>query len=343
MKRIPCFLLLALGASSCIGAHPGEDFFWFENDNAEMPVSVRGNVDSGTFVIYLQGGPGNPTQMIDAMFPEMTPTLDERYGMVYYDQRGSGISTGNPSKESMTPEQFAADLDVLIDILEERYTVEHLFLWGISWGGALGNQYLSTGDNQDRVDGWIEMAGGENQVLGYQLARPRVMAHAQEQLDEGNRTSHWEGVLDYYAANVDQLPPPPANIDHYNNVYDAGGYFYDPDDGFDSFAPYVFSGPFSLTTYLANQSFVDRTMDVDSLNLHPQMANITIPALLMWGREDLVVPVGVGEASYAALGTPEADKTLLVFDDTAHTVPNEAPEQSLEAMHSFISDIVDRP
>jgi pimeloyl-ACP methyl ester carboxylesterase len=341
MKRILALLLLC-GPAACTGAHPGDDFFWFENANAEMPVWVRGQVDSGTFVIYLQGGPGNPTQMIDAMFPEMTPTLDERYAMVYYDQRASGISAGNASEASMTPEQFADDLDVLIDILEERYTVDHLFLWGISWGGTLGNQYLSTDNRQDRVDGWIEMAGGENQVLGYQVARPQVMEHARDQIALGDRVSHWEGALDYYESNPERLPPPPDNLAHYNYVFDAGGYFFDPADGFDSFVPYLFQGPFSLTTYLANQAFVDRVMDVDSQNLHPRMADITIPALLMWGREDLVVPVEVGQASYDALGTPEADKTLLIFDDTSHTVPNEAPAQSLEAMDAFIQDIVSR-
>ena len=89
-----------------------------------------------------------------------------------------------------------------------------------------------------------------------------------------------------------------------------------------------------------NQAYVDSTVDADTLNLHPQMANITIPTLLMWGREDLVVPLEVGEASYAALGTPDDDKTLLVFDDTAHTVPNEAPQESLDAMEAFIDAVL---
>lgn len=60
----------------------------------------------------------------------------------------------------------------------------------------------------------------------------------------------------------------------------------------------------------------------------------------MWGREDLVVPLEVGEASFEALGTPDDDKTLLVFDDTAHTVPNEAPQESLDAMEAFVDAVL---
>ncbi|MCB9795901.1 MAG: alpha/beta hydrolase [Alphaproteobacteria bacterium] len=332
-------VLLPLLLVGCAGRLPGDDYFWFRSGDADMPVWVRGQLDDGVFVVYLQGGPGNPTQMVDAMFPEMTPVLDERYAMVYYDQRGSGVSVGDARPETMNVEQFATDLDVLLDILEERYTIDHLFLWGTSWGGTLGNHFLSTGTRQERVDGWIEMDGGENQPMAYTIARPRIMDFANTQIMAGERVSYWEKALAYYEANPERLPPPPDNIDHYLYVYDAGGYFYDPEDGFDSFLPYLFAGPFGVT-YFGNQAYVDSTVDADTLNLHPQMANITIPTLLMWGREDLVVPLEVGEASYAALGTPDDDKTLLVFDDTAHTVPNEAPQESLDAMEAFIDAVL---
>jgi pimeloyl-ACP methyl ester carboxylesterase len=332
---LPRTLLAVLG---CTGAVPGDDYFWFRSAGADMPVWVRGQLDGGTFVVFLQGGPGNPTAMVDAMFPEMTPTLDERYAMVYYDQRASGVSVGNASPDTLTVEQYVADLDLLIDLLHERYTIDHLFLWGISWGGTLGNAYLVDAQRQARVDGWIEMAGGENQGLAYSIARPQIIAIAEQRIAAGDRVSYWEGALEYYAEHDERLPAPPDNLQHYFYVYDAGGYFYDPDDGFDSFWPYVFAGPFGLT-YFGNQAYVDHNLDADAINLHPEMANITLPSLLIWGREDLVVPLGVGEASFAALGTPSDQKTLLVLDETAHTIPNEAPEESLAAMQVFIEGV----
>lgn len=332
-------LLLAL--LSCRGAIPGDDYFWFRSGDADMPVWVRGQLDQGTFVIFLQGGPGNPTQMVDAMFPGMTPTLDERYGMVYYDQRASGVSVGNATPASLNVDQYVEDLDLLIDILHERYEIEHLFLWGVSWGGTLGNAYLLDAERQGRIDGWIEMDGGENQGLAYTLSRPQIMEFAESAISRGERTRYWEEALTYYQANPESLPAPPDNIDHYLYVYDAGGYFYDPEDGFDSFLPYIFGGPFGMT-YFGNQRYVDRTFASDLINLHPQMGQIQTPTLMLWGREDLVVPLGVGQASFAALGTPEDEKTFVVLDETAHTVPTEAPQASLSAMEAFISGVVEQ-
>ncbi len=338
--KVLATVVLAASLTGCVGSQKGDDYFWFRSEGADMPVWVRGQRDSSVFVVFLQGGPGNPTQMVDAMFPEMTADLDQHYGMVYYDQRASGISVGNASPETLSLEQYAEDLDVLVDILHSRYEIEHLFLWGVSWGGTLGNHYLSDPQRQAKIAGWIEMDGGDNMPLAYEISRPKIMDFATAQIAAGTREGYWRKALDYYEENEDKLPPPPQNLTHYNYVFDAGGYFYDPEDGFDSFLPYMFSGPFGVD-YFSNQSYVDRHMDIDTINLHPELGAITVPALVIWGENDLVVPVEVGQLTYEALGTAEADKTLLILENTAHTVPNEAPAESLEAMHAFISGVVD--
>ena len=36
-----------------------QDYFWVERNNAVMPVWVRGNIDSGVFIIHNHGGPGS--------------------------------------------------------------------------------------------------------------------------------------------------------------------------------------------------------------------------------------------------------------------------------------------
>ncbi len=36
-----------------------EDYFWVEHNNARMPVWVRGNTASGTFIVFNHGGPGS--------------------------------------------------------------------------------------------------------------------------------------------------------------------------------------------------------------------------------------------------------------------------------------------
>ncbi|HSR34127.1 MAG TPA: hypothetical protein VLY63_26470, partial [Anaerolineae bacterium] len=49
-------LVIAL-ASTVIKVWPA-NYFWIERKNARMPVWVRGNIDSGIFVVINHGGPG---------------------------------------------------------------------------------------------------------------------------------------------------------------------------------------------------------------------------------------------------------------------------------------------
>ena len=59
---------------------------------------------------------------------------------------------------------------------------------------------------------------------------------------------------------------------------------------------------------------------------------IKLPVLLLWGREDQIVPLSIGELFKHDL--PNA--SLMVFDKTGHLLPEERPEEVAEAIHHFI-------
>jgi len=78
----------------------------------------------------------------------------------------------------------------------------------------------------------------------------------------------------------------------------------------------------------------------DLATLVQRYPEIDVPALLVWGRHDPVVPLSVGEALSRAL--PQA--RLVVLEECGHLPAEEIPDRSAEILESFLRDgSVDAP
>jgi pimeloyl-ACP methyl ester carboxylesterase len=62
---------------------------------------------------------------------------------------------------------------------------------------------------------------------------------------------------------------------------------------------------------------------------------LTIPALLIWGREDRIVPPAIG----IALNTLLQGSTLIFIDDCGHVPQEERPDVTLPAIAEFLSRV----
>ena len=140
IKGIPLFikilslliLLIAFAYLSIVVSVWPQDYFWVEREDATMPVWVRGNIESNVFVIFNHGGPGSCGTL--ESFVEVNPgngrigqessfkVLEDRYAMVYWDQRHSCMSKGSADPNDSRPDDFGQDLAVVIDELEKRYS-----------------------------------------------------------------------------------------------------------------------------------------------------------------------------------------------------------------------------
>lgn len=65
-----------------------------------------------------------------------------------------------------------------------------------------------------------------------------------------------------------------------------------------------------------------------------QLKSIDTPALLIWGKEDKVVPYKIGQRLVKDL--PEAQ--LIAFEETGHLVPEERPDEVYRAMMQFTNE-----
>jgi 4,5:9,10-diseco-3-hydroxy-5,9,17-trioxoandrosta-1(10),2-diene-4-oate hydrolase len=62
---------------------------------------------------------------------------------------------------------------------------------------------------------------------------------------------------------------------------------------------------------------------------------VTIPALIVWGRQDAIVPVECGELYQQALG----NATLKVIDNCGHSPQIEKPQEFQSVVGEFLSKL----
>jgi len=92
-------------------------------------------------IIFLHGGPGGDYRSLLALTKRYNGySLTDDYFLVYWDQRGTGLSQRH-NKDVLTTDVYVSDLNALID----RYSQgRKVFLIGESWGGMFATKYINT-------------------------------------------------------------------------------------------------------------------------------------------------------------------------------------------------------
>jgi len=307
----------------------GGDFFYLNNVGAKMPVWVKGNKDSGKFIIMLHGGPEGGSSQYYTIFPSHKK-IEEQFAIVYWDQRMCGMSQGNPSMSDATLEQFTEDLDKLVTLINYKYNNPKLFLMGHSWGGALGTNYLL--EHQNKISGWIEIDGGHSWTTANAISRDSMMVFAENKIQANDEKDYWQFALNWY--NEHSLVGINDNA-HYTFVGKANGYDYNPKS--DSlqipFTALLFFSPISTAYFFVPYKF---SFLNNGLDLQNQINKITIPTLICWGKHDRVFPVAIANDTYNKLGTSNSDKYIHIFEISAHSPNYEQPIEFANEVIQFV-------
>ncbi|MGC3943181.1 MAG: alpha/beta hydrolase [Chryseolinea sp.] len=336
MKRF-IFILLTIGLSACFDdSYYQGDFFYLVNKKAQMPVSVRGKIDSGVLVIFIHGGPGGTAfQKIGLhAFNE----LEKKYGIVFWDQRASGSSQGNSALSDLTLDQFTEDLDKLVDLLSGKYNSPKIFLMGHSWGGCLGTNYLIDSRRRSKIRGWIDVDGAHNNPEGDDLSMEFVINYANQQIAKGIEADFWQYVISWYEKNPNFTSD---QLEHYAFVDKAHGYVYDPSIAYEENFPnysfsYLFESPANVTASLINHSSVAEHFIISDIDLTSKMRAIQTPSLIIWGARDGIIPYPMAQQALDALGTPQDQKQLVTLPNSAHNGFHEEPTLFIDAVVSFV-------
>jgi len=309
------------------------DYYYVHRNGADMPVWVRGNVDSGVFIVTLHGGPGHSGH--EFVTSQGFPMLEEDYAFVYWDQRASGMSQGNPSPETFTVEEFVADTDAVISVTREIYGYEEFFLLGHSWGGDLGIAYMVDGRQRERVAGFIPYGGTHDEPFAMQESRTWVMERIDETIAEGIDAEYWSDVRELYEATPVIKP---SDEWHYVYAGALGAYYYEENTYIPpNYIELALASPFSMGFY-QNMTRSHRLAVALSDDFHytDSLDEITAPTAVLNGELDGVVPSSVAEAMYPLLGTPDEDKRLVVFPNVAHSCHDEDPDLFVETVMDFV-------
>ncbi|MEZ4950518.1 MAG: alpha/beta hydrolase [Saprospiraceae bacterium] len=266
--------------------------FFLKNNEAVMPVLVKGNTASKVFIILLHGGPGDGA-IRSYSDPGFFDALEERYAVVYWDQRCAGLSQGNCDPSGLSVSAYVNDLEKLVTLVKSHYDIESLFLLGHSWGGTLGLAYLIEGDHQSEINGFINTDGPHNFPLTTEEAKRMILTFGSNMVNKGIETEAWNNLMD-------RVRPKDTNKFEDVSAINKAGYATQDillrmdsiNDTDLKFTPHsLISGMFpSLMNQIATSSADQFFEDFIALDLSDSLKNITIPVDLLYGRFDFVIP-----------------------------------------------------
>ena len=334
MKRtiIHMMFLAFLLAACSQESNYHEDHFFIYKQGSTMPVLVQGNMESDVLVIFLHGGPGG--NATTAAYLPVFQELGQNYMMAYWDQRGSGLSQGNPYQSSYTLESFVADLDFLVETCNQRYNEPKIFLYGTSWGGALGCAYLSTDTLQNKITGFINMDSGHNLLEGLPLSVNFVENYADSMIRLNEDSSYWKEVYDWCYSEPDMtIPENYFTYAEYLRNTNATRMDDRPVENAAIALDDILNSYMSFSMFFSGQH-VAHNFNILELNLSPDLHNITIPTLILWGRHDGVNTIEMGYDAFNNIASE--DKSMHILENSAHVGYLEEKEAFKTAFVSFI-------
>src|SRR5262249_44731528 len=108
----------------------------FDFGGAPQWAGVPGRDRASPGLLPVQQGPGLP-RIHEARDPPRTPRLEERFRVVYWDQRGTGRSFHPNDRGPVTLETLVGDIRSMVRALCERLDVSQIDVVGFSFGGSL--------------------------------------------------------------------------------------------------------------------------------------------------------------------------------------------------------------
>jgi pimeloyl-ACP methyl ester carboxylesterase len=91
---------------------------------------------------------------------------------------------------------------------------------------------------------------------------------------------------------------------------------------------------YELVQGAGKPGFVPALQALLSYSFRDRLAQIEVPVLIVWGRNDMIVPVGDAKAFEQLIG---ANARTVIFEDTGHVVMMERPSRFNELLAGFIA------
>jgi len=316
-------------------------------------IYIRTKDVNNPIVLFLHGGPGNPSVYVLREFQE---PLEKHFNIVQWEQRGSGKSYSKKiPKESLNVNQFILDLHELINYLLKRFNKKKVFLIGHSWGSLLG--VLTVKKYPELFYAYIGIGQLVNPVESEKKSYELVLNKAIEYNDKKAIED-----LKQIGKPFDGMKPPyktqykggyKARLRFYGWLAKFGGVYYDV-NYFTNKKRYLyeeFEGKilFYLPFFIKEYSIIDKykrvkggmlsmqamTEEILKIDLKKDVPSLNVPVFFMLGRHDMNVPSVLAEDYFNNLKAPQ--KELIYFEKSSH-LPN--AEEAKKFNRLFVEKIL---
>ncbi len=297
-------LLLLVVLASCSSAPRVEEGFVANGDTLLYTKAIG----RGEPIVILHGGPGFDHRQF---LPQME-RLAAGHRLIFFDQRGTGLSTGPVDSASITLDAFLSD----IDAVREAFGIETMNLLGHSWGGILAMHYAVR--HPDRLRSLVVCSAGASADCFDAMRaniRDRRPPEDQELLEE------------IYASDAFQADDP-GTIAQFWRVY-FRVYFADTS----------FASSMNLTfgeNTIANGNTVARLIleSVGDFDLRDDLSRVTCPTLVVHGDAD-PMPVSFAEEIHRSIPGSE----LRILGRSGHWIFVDATDRFCSAVENFLDEI----
>ncbi len=286
-------------------------------DGVRLHAEVHGPADAPV-VVVLHGGPGDDYRALLPLMP-----LSDTYRLVFYDQRGAGLSQRVPA-DRLSVDDYLAELDGVIDAHGDR----PVHLIGHSWGAMLGAAYV--GRHPEKVQSAILVEPG---FLTADASRPFLEAVSNPPLSPSLlqhagwswlRSLHVDGPDDDAASDffmLELLGGAPAD------AHPLGAYFCDRDPT----TAHLPHWRFGSTASAAVQSYVqDGAID---LGIDRGLDAYDGPVLLVASGCNTLIGAEHQRTHHLPLFR---QGRLEVVQDAGHTLIGEAPDRVVPLFRTFL-------
>ncbi|HEY1326677.1 MAG TPA: alpha/beta fold hydrolase [Casimicrobiaceae bacterium] len=225
------------------------------------------DVGRGRAIIVLHGGP-------DFDHRYLLPDLDrlcDVFRLIYYDQRGRGLSAQGVLPEDVTLESDVAD----IDAVRRHFDLPAAVLLGHSWGGVLALEYAIR--HPERVSHLVLMNPAPASSADFQLLAKRAReAAGRDRLEAIAATPAYEqgdpdAVAAYYRIHFEPALARREDLDRIIATFRA-----------------TFTREGILKARAIEDRLMDETWRSAGYDLLPALARLTMPTLLTYGEPEII-------------------------------------------------------
>lgn len=303
MKILRSFIIIfALCFSSCYGSTFSE--VYVQADKAQLFCRVFGKGDP---IVVIHGGAGL-TQ--DYLLPAMAK-LGENNMVIFYDQRGCGLSSGEINADSMQTRVFLEDLESI----RGAFCLKKMTVLGHSWGGYLAMQYaIAYPESTDKLILLNSMPASSDEFSSFVEEFLRRAAPYWDELEAIKESEPFK-------------KRDPATIEKYHRIMFR---FYCMDPHKADLLNLYMSPQACINCFRVNE-LLEKNLFSTQFNFHDQLKKLNIPTLIVHGEFD-IIPIRSSQKLHESIRNSQ----YTLIRNCGHFPYVEEPDQLFNCIKIFL-------